>query len=216
MPKLVARAISMSLDGFCAGPAQDLQNPMGLGGRALHGWAFATKTFRKMFGQEGGSLGLDEDYAKKADEGIGATLMGRNMFGPVRGPWPDMDWKGWWGDEPPYHHPVFVLTHHGRDPLPMQGGTTFHFVTDGLESGVKQAFQAAQGKDVRVGGGASVLRQCMQAGLLDELHLVISPVLLGSGERLFEDFAEAAKHYAVSNFEASEAAMHVILKKGLS
>jgi dihydrofolate reductase len=213
MPKLVARAYTMSLDGFAAGAGQDLQNPMGKGGRGLHQWAFATKTFRKMFGQEGGSDGMDEGYASHADDNIGATIMGRNMFGPIRGPWNNSDWKGWWGDEPPYHHPVVVLTHHAHEPIEMKGGTTFYFVTEGLEAGLKKAFELAKGKDVRLGGGASVLRQCMKSGALDELHLVISPVLLGTGERVFDDFADTAERYEVSKFEASDKAVHYILKK---
>src|SRR5215210_1095552 len=186
MPKLRAHNIAMSVDGFIAGPDQDLDNPLGVGGPRLHEWVFATRTGRRMFGMEGGDAGVDDDFMAQAEVGFGATIMGRNMFGPVRGPWTDDEWKGWWGDEPPYHYPAFVLTHHARPSIPMAGGTTFHFVTDGIESALAQAFDAAGGADVRLGGGAATIRQYLHAGLVDELHVAVVPILLGAGERLFE------------------------------
>jgi dihydrofolate reductase len=189
VPILRAHNIAMSLDGYVAGPQQSLEAPLGLGGPRLHEWVFATRTGIEMTGGEGGDTGIDDDFLARGTEGIGATIIGRNMFGPVRGPWeswPVESWRGWWGDEPPYHHPVFVLTHHPRPSFDMAGGTTFHFVTDGIESALQQAFQAADGDDVRVGGGAATIQAYLRAGLLDALHLAIVPVLLGSGERLFD------------------------------
>ena len=185
MPRLRVHALSMSLDGFVAGPDQSLEDPLGRGGEGLHEWVFETRAGRAMTGGEGGTEGLDHRMIADGFTGIGATVMGRNMFGPIRGPWPDEDWKGWWGPNPPYHHPVFVLTHHPRDPLVMEGGTTFHFVTDGIDSALKQAFDAAGGLDVRLGGGAATVRECLDRQLVDDLHLAIAPVLLGSGERPF-------------------------------
>ena len=185
MPRLRVHALSMSLDGFVAGPDQSLEDPLGRGGEGLHEWVFETRAGRAMTGGEGGTEGLDHRMIADGFTGIGATVMGRNMFGPIRGPWPDEDWKGWWGPNPPYHHPVFVLTHHPRDPLVMEGGTTFHFVTDGIDSALKQAFDAAGGLDVRLGGGAATVRECLDRRLVDDLHLAIAPVLLGSGERPF-------------------------------
>ena len=178
--------MACSLDGFVAGPNQSRENPLGEGGLELHRWVFPTKTFRAMHGNgAGGETGVNDDVLREAFENLGATIMGRNMFGPVRGSWSnDEQWKGWWGDTPPYHHPVFVLTHHARAPLPMQGGTTFHFVTDGIESALAQARQAAGGKDVAIGGGASTVRQFLAAGLVDELEIHLVPHLLGAGERL--------------------------------
>lgn len=176
----------MSLDGFVAGPDQSLETPLGKGGEELHEWFFPTKTFRAMQGETTGETGLNNDVAAEAFENVGATIMGRNMFGPERGPWSRDPWKGWWGDNPPYHHPVFVLTHQPRPPVPMQGGTTFHFVTDGIASALAQARKAAGGKDVAIGGGASTVRQYLNAGLLDELDLHIVPRLLGAGERLLD------------------------------
>jgi dihydrofolate reductase len=178
-------SFSISVDGFGAGVNQDIDNPMGAGGMALHEWAFATRTFRTMHGQDGGSTGVDDDFAKRGFSKFGAWILGRNMFGPVRGPWLDDSWKGWWGDSPPYHMPVFVLTHHPRASLVMQGGTTFHFVTGGIEAALERAREAAAGKDVRIGGGVSTIRQYLQANLIDEMHLVVSPLLLGAGEALF-------------------------------
>ena len=187
MAKLRVHNLAMSIDGYVAGPDQSLDEPLGVGGERLHDWVFATRFGREMIGQEGGADGLDQDMLERGVDGIGATIMGRNMFGPIRGPWGDTDWRGWWGDEPPYHHPVFVLTHHAHDPIPMAGGTTFHFVTDGIESALEQAVAAADGADVRLGGGASVVRQYLRAGLVDDLHVPIVPILLGRGERLFDD-----------------------------
>jgi dihydrofolate reductase len=176
----------MSIDGFMAGPHQTLENPMGDGGSGLHPWVFATRYGRAMIGQEGGTEGIDDVFLRRGDDGIGATIIGRNMFGPVRGPWDGDSWTGWWGPEPPYHHDVVVLTHHQRPPLPMEGGTTFHFVTGGIVAGLALARDAAAGADVRIGGGASTIQQFLAAGLVDELHVAIVPILLGEGERLFE------------------------------
>jgi dihydrofolate reductase len=186
MPQLRVHNFSISLDGYAAGPDQSLDNPLGVGGRRLHEWAFATRTYRQMFGTDDGNDGLDEKFASQGDVGIGATIMGRNMFGPVRGPWGSEDWTGWWGEDPPYHHPVFVLTHHPRASIRMQGGTTFHFVTDGINAALEQALDAADGNDVRLGGGAACIQEYLRAGLVDEMHLAIVPVLLGGGERLFD------------------------------
>jgi dihydrofolate reductase len=214
MPKLVVRAFTVSLDGYSAAEGQALDAPFGRGGLRLMDWAFATKTFRKMFGQAGGEGGIDDDFAARADANIGATIMGRNMFGPQRGPWPNEDWKGWWGEEPPYHHPVFVLSHHERARFDMKGGTSFTFVNDGIESALKQAFAAANGKDVRIGGGASTVSQYLKAGLVDELHFVAVPLLLGSGERIFEGLGGLQDRYEVAEFIPSKAVSHVkVVKK---
>jgi len=214
MPKLVVRAFTISLDGYSAAEGQTLDAPFGQGGLRLMDWAFATKTFRKMFGQAGGEEGIDDDFAARADANIGATIMGRNMFGPQRGPWPNEGWKGWWGEEPPYHHPVFVLSHHERVRFDMKGGTSFTFVNDGIESALKQAFAAANGKDVRIGGGASTIRQYLKAGLVDELHFVAVPLLLGSGERIFEGLGGLQDRYEVAEFIPSKAVSHVkVVKK---
>ncbi|QXC60889.1 dihydrofolate reductase family protein [Aquihabitans sp. G128] len=216
MPKLRAHNISMSLDGFAAGPDQDEDNPLGVGGRALHEWAFATPSGRAMFGGDPPELtpGLEVDEAwwRAGDEGIGATIMGRNMFGPVRGPWPDHSWTGWWGPEPPYHHPVFVLTHHVRPALELDG-TTFHFVDGGIEAALELAFAAADGADVRVGGGASTVRQYLAAELLDDLHVAIAPLFLGRGERIFDDPAGLAG-YGVTEVVQGAGATHVRIAKG--
>ena len=187
VPKLRVHNFAMSVDGYVAGPDQSIDNPLGVGGTRLHEWVFETRFGHEMMGEDGGEEGVDHEFAVRGDAGVGATIMGRNMFGPIRGRWRDSDWKGWWGDEPPYHHPVFVLTHHPRAPITMPGGTTFNFVTDGIESALAQAFDAAGGLDVRIGGGASTVRQYLRAGLVDEMHLAIVPILLGSGERLFDD-----------------------------
>src|SRR6478735_1680514 len=184
MPQ-VRFTLSLSADGFVAGPDQSLDTPLGERGRELHEWAFATRTFSQMQGREGGDTGLDDERAANWNRNIGATIMGRNMFGPVRGDWGDGSWDGWWGDDPPYHNPVFVLTHHPREPIEMQGGTTFHFVTDGIESALEQARGTAGDRDVAVAGGASTVRQALAAGVIDELTLDVAPVLLGAGERLF-------------------------------
>jgi dihydrofolate reductase len=178
--------ITMSLDGYTAGPNQDQENPLGIGAMDLHAWFFPLKAFKEMHGGEGGEVNASSAVVEDRTTNIGATIMGRNMFGPVRGPWPDESWRGWWGENPPYHHAVFVLTHHPRDPIEMQGGTTFHFVTDGIESALSQARDAAQGQDISLAGGASVANQYLASGLVDEIDLSISPMILGSGERLFE------------------------------
>lgn len=213
MSKLCVRCFSVSLDGYGAGPNQDKDNPMGVGGMALHGWVFPTRSFRKLFGQEGGSTGTDETFAARGFENIGAWIVGRNMFGPVRGPWPDDSWKGWWGETPPYHCDVFVLTHHAREPLAMAGGTTFHFVTDGIHAALERARASAKGKDVRLGGGSATIRQYLAARLVDEMHLAVSPVLLGSGENLLAGLDLPALGYRVCEHAASEAASHYVVAK---
>jgi dihydrofolate reductase len=206
MPKLRVHSVAMSLDGYVAGPRQGPDDPLGVGGTQLHEWVFATRYGRAMLGEDGGEEGLDDEFLQRGNDNIGATIIGRNMFGPVRGPWPDDTWRGWWGDEPPYHHPVFVLTHHAREPLTMLGGTTFHFVTDGIEAALARAYDAAGGRDVRLGGGAATIRQYLRAGLVDELHVAVVPVLLGDGERLFED---ALPGYERTEFAASPSVAHV-------
>jgi dihydrofolate reductase len=211
MAKLRVESFSMSIDGFGAGPEQSLENPLGRGGKGLHTWAFATKTFRQMFGEDGGSTGIDNRIAERGFNGIGAWILGRNMFGPVRGPWPDNNWKGWWGDVPPYHTDVFVLTHHEREPLAMSGGTTFYFVNDGIEKALERAFAAAKGQDVRLGGGVATIRQYLRAGLIDEMHVAISPVLLGEGESLFADVDLLSLGYTCIENVETEHAMHVVL-----
>src|ERR1700752_3382423 len=185
MAKLRVCSFSVSLDGYGAGPEQSLDNPLGAGGEALHEWVFPTRTFQKLYGQESGTTGVDDDFASRGFAGIGAWIMGRNMFGPVRGDWPDDTWKGWWGKNPPYHCDGFVLTHHPRDPISMEGGTTFHFVTDGIHGALERAIRAANGRDVRLGGGVATIRDYLQAELVDEMHLAVSPVFLGAGENLF-------------------------------
>jgi len=213
MSKLRVQSFAISLDGYGAGPNQDLQNPLGVNGPELMEFFFHTRMWRKMHGQEGGDTGVDNDFAEKSFEGIGAWILGRNMFGPVRGPWPDESWKGWWGDEPPYHTPVFVLTHHPRAPLKMAGGTEFRFVTDGIHAALAQAKEAAAGRDVRLGGGVSTVRQFLRAALVDELHLAVRPVLLGSGEHLFHDIDLRALGYECSTSVTGERATHVLLHK---
>ena len=213
MSKLCVRGFGISLDGFCAGPQQDLNNPMGIGGMALHEWLFPTRMFKRMIGQDGGETGVDNDFAERGFENIGASIMGRNMFGPVRGPWTDDSWKGWWGANPPFHTPVFVLTNHPRKPLEMEGGTTFFFVTDGIHSALEQAVRAAQGKDVRLGGGANTVRQYLQTGLVDEMHLAVAPVLLGSGENLFAQINLPKLGYQCTERVSTAKATHIIIRK---
>jgi dihydrofolate reductase len=214
MTELKVRCFSISLDGYGAGPNQSLENPMGEGAGGLHQWFRGTRTFQSMIGNAGkGVDGPDEDFAARGFENVGAWILGRNMFGPVRGPWPDDSWKGWWGDEPPYHVPVFVLTHHPRPPLEMKGGTTFYFVTDGIQSAYEQARAAANGKDVRLGGGVATVREFLQAGLVDEMHLAISPVLLGSGESLFAGLDLNAMGFRCTEHVPTAAATHVVLRK---
>ena len=213
MTKIRVNAFSISLDGYGAGPDQELEHPMGVGGMPLHEWVFPTRTFQTMLGKDGGTTGIDDDFAAPAMEGLGAWILGRNMFGPVRGPWTDEQWKGWWGDNPPYHTPVFVLTHHARPPIEMEGGTTFHFVTDGIHAALQRAKQAAGLRDVRIGGGPATIRQYLRAGLIDTMHLAMSPVLLGSGESLLADIDLVQLGYRCSEHASSASAMHVVLTK---
>ena len=214
MSKVKVRAFAVSIDGFGAGPRQSLSDPLGVGGTTLHEWFYPTRTFQKMVaGAEGGTTGPDDDYAQRSFENVGAWILGRNMFGPVRGPWPDEEWKGWWGDTPPYHCPVFVLTHHARRPLEMKGGTTFHFVTDGIHEALERARENARGKDVRIGGGVSTGRQYLQAGLVDEMHLAISPTVLGEGENLLAGIDLKALGFRVSEHVGTPHAMHVVLTR---
>ena len=212
--KVRVAAFSISLDGYGAGLRQSLEDPLGVRGTELHGWFFPTDVFQKMHGEgSAGSHGVDNDMGLQSFENVGAWILGRNMFGPVRGPWPDDSWKGWWGEEPPYHVPVFVLTHHARAPLEMKGGTTFYFVTDGIESALKQAKEAARGKDVRIGGGVATIRQYLVAGAIDEMHLAVSPVLLGEGEHLFAGINLHQLGFKVERTVAGENATHVMLQK---
>src|SRR5690242_7311312 len=213
MSRVRVAGFALSIDGFGAGPEQSLENPLGVGGRELHRWFFGTRTFRSMFGQDGGSDGVDETYAARSMSGFGAFILGRNMFGPIRGPWPDESWKGWWGDNPPYHAPTFVLTHHPREPIVMEGGTTFHFVTDGIEAALERARAAAGDKDVKIGGGVSTVRQYLEAGLVDELHFAISPVVLGRGEAMFAGLDLPALGFKVAGHVATDLATHVVLAR---
>ena len=213
MPKVRVHAFSISLDGYGAGPDQSLANPLGAGGEELHEWFFPTRTFRQMQGKDSGTTGIDEDFAARGFANIGACILGRNMFGPVRGPWPDESWKGWWGANPPYHCPVYVLTHYARAPVAMEGGTTFHFVTDGIEAALKRATEAAGGKDVRIGGGVATIRQYLQARLIDEMHLGLSPQLLGSGEHLLNGIDLPKLGYQVAEHVPSEKVTHVVIAK---
>jgi dihydrofolate reductase len=214
MSKLRVNAFTVSADGFGAGPDQSLSNPLGQGGEELHGWLIPTRTFqRDVQRKEGGTTGVDNDFAERSFENLGAWIMGRNMFGPVRGPWPDNEWKGWWGANPPYHVPVFVLTHHPRPPLEMQGGTIFHFITEGIVAALARARAAANGKDVRIGGGAATIRQYLEAGLIDEMHIAVSPILLGRGEPLFEGIDLTALGYGVKERVLTETAMHLVLRR---
>jgi dihydrofolate reductase len=212
--RLRVHSFSISIDGYGAGPSQDLENPLGVGGPALFDWFFPTRTWQRMHGNEDGETGADDEIAARGFAGFGAWILGRNMFGPIRGPWPDDSWKGWWGDEPPYHTPVFVLTHHPRAPLTMKGGTVFRFVTDGIHAALEQARDAAGGRDVRLGGGVSTIRQYLRAALIDELHLAVSPVLLGTGEHLLNGIDLRALGYeCVGHVAGARAAAHVTLRK---
>jgi len=213
MPKVRVAGFGVSLDGFSAGVDQSLENPLGKRGPEIFQWFFHTQTFRAMTGKEGGSTDVDDRFARKGMENFGAFILGRNMFGPVRGPWPDDSWKGWWGDNPPYHAPTFVLTHYEREPLVMEGGTTFHFITGGIEEAMRLAKQAAGEKDVKIGGGVSTVRQYLRAGMVDSLHLAFAPVILGRGEPLFRDLDVAALGFAVTERAATEHATHVVLEK---
>lgn len=213
MFKVRVACFSVSVDGFAAGPNQDLANPLGVGGMAVHEWAFKTRTFQRMFGNDGGATGVDDDFAARGFQNVGAWILGRNMFGPIRGDWPDDNWRGWWGDNPPYHVPVFVLTHYPRAAITMEGGTVFHFVTDGIEAALERARAAAGGRDVRIGGGAATVRQYLRAGLVDELHLVISPAVLGAGERLFDGIDLPGLGFSCTEHAATANAMHVVLTR---
>jgi dihydrofolate reductase len=215
MSKLRVHCFAMSVDGYGAGPHQSLEQPMGVGGMALHEWVFGTQTIRKMFGSDGGTTGTDNDFAARGIANLGAWILGRNMFGPIRGPWPDASWQGWWGDNPPYHTPVFVLTHHPRESITMAGGTTFHFVTGGIQEALERATQAAGGQDVRLGGGAATIRQYLRAGLVDEMHVAIAPVLLGAGEPLLAAIDLPQLGYRCAEHVATSAATHVVLRKAL-
>jgi dihydrofolate reductase len=216
MPKVRVESFAMSLDGYSAGPDQDLENPLGVNGPELMEWFFHTRVWRQMHGQEGGEENIDNEIAARGFENIGAFILGRNMFGPVRGPWPDESWKGWWGDEPPYHTPVFVLTHHARDPLKMAGGTTFYFVTEGIEVALAKAREAARDRDVRIGGGVATIRQYLRAGLIDEMHIALRPVLLGSGEQLFRELDLRSLGYECARFVPAERAAHMFVRKRIS
>ena len=214
MAKVRVQSFSISLDGYSAGPSQSLENPLGVRGPELFQWFFPTRVFQKMHGQAGdGETGIDNGMAEQGFENIGAWILGRNMFGPVRGPWPDERWKGWWGEEPPYHVPTFVLTHHKRAPLEMKGDTTFYFVTEGMHAALEQAKRAAGGKDIRIGGGVATVRQYLQARLIDELHLAVRPVLMGSGENLWQGLDMYALGYECWKHVAGERALHVFLRK---
>src|SRR5882762_4102702 len=213
MPKVRVAGFGVSLDGFSAGTEQSLSDPLGKRGPEIFQWYFHTKSLRAMHGQEGGSIDVDDEFARRAMENFGAFILGRNMFGPVRGAWPDESWKGWWGDSPPYHCPVFVLTHHPRASIAMEGGTTFHFVTEGIHVALKRAREAADGRDVRVGGGVATIRQYLQAGLIDEMHLAVSPVLLGSGEHLLGGLDLLKLGYRVSEHVPMPKATHIVLTR---
>ena len=213
MARLIVRGFTLSLDGYGAGPNQSLENPLGVGGEKLHGWFVNTPTFLRMQGKEGGEEGIDEEFAADSMKGIGAWILGRNMFGPIRGPWPDESWRGWWGKNPPYHSPVFVLTHHGRPPLEMEGGTAFHFVTDGIQAALERAQAAAGDRDIRLLGGVATIVQYLQAGLVDELHLAVSPILLGSGEHLLTGLDLPALGYRCTQCIPSAKAAHYIVTR---
>jgi dihydrofolate reductase len=213
LPKLRVHAFTISLDGYGAGPGQDRDNPLGRGGETLHQWFLPTRTFQRMFGKGDGTTGVDDDFAARGFDNVGAWILGRNMFGPVRGPWPDESWRGWWGESPPYHVPVFVLTHHARLSLEMDGGTIFHFVTDGIEAALARANKAAGNRDVRVGGGAATIRQYLNARLIDEMHVAVAPVLLGGGEPLLAGIDLPALGYEVTEHVPSELATHVVFSK---
>lgn len=213
MTKLRVLSFSVSLDGYGAGPSQDLEHPLGVGGAALHEWLFATRTFQKVHGSGGGTTGVDDEFAERGFSGIGAWIIGRNMFGPIRGAWPDENWKGWWGDNPPYHVPVFVLSHYTRASITMAGGTTFHFITDGIQSALNKAKEAARGKDVRLGGGAATIQQFLRARLIDEMHYAVAPILLGAGESLFAGLDMVALGYYCSAHVASANATHIVLSR---
>jgi len=213
MTKVRVAGLSISLDGFAAGPEQSLANPLGRNGPELFAWFFPTRTFRAMRGEEGGTIGVDEQYAQRSMAGFGAFILGRNMFGPIRGPWPDDTWQGWWGDNPPYHAPTYILTHHARPSIELAGGTTFHFVTDGIASALQQARAAAGDKDVKIGGGVDTIRQYLRAGLVDEMHLALTPAVLGQGESLLAGLDLRELGYRVVERAVTESATHVVLAR---
>jgi dihydrofolate reductase len=213
MGKVIVSGFSLSVDGYGAGPAQSLEDPLGKRGEELHTWMVGTAMFHEMLGKDGGSRGIDNDYATRSMEGFGAFIMGRNMFGPTRGEWPDDAWKGWWGDNPPYHAPTFVLTHHPRDPVEMDGGTVFHFVTEGIEAALEQARSAAGDRNVKIAGGISTVRQYLRAGLIDEMHLAFSPVVFGQGEAMFAGLDLPALGFRVIEHAATDAATHIVLAR---
>jgi len=215
MSKLRIHGFTISIDGYGAGPNQDLENPLGLGGLALHEWLIATRTFGRLYGDGDGTTGVDDEFATRGFSNIGAWILGRNMFGPSRGSWPDDKWKGWWGENPPYHTAVFVLTNHARAPITMDGGTTFHFVTDGIHDALQRATVAAKGQDIRLGGGVGTIQQYLRAGLVDEMHIAVAPVLLGSGEHLFAGIDMAKFGYKIVEHVATAKAMHAVFKKGV-
>jgi dihydrofolate reductase len=213
MTKVKIAGFGVSLDGFAAGTDQSLENPLGLRGPEIFQWFFPTRTFCEMVGKPGGDTGPDDDFARRAMAGFGAFILGRNMFGPIRGEWPDGAWKGWWGDNPPYHAPTFILTHHSRDPIAMQGGTTFHFVTDGIDAALARARDAAGGKDIKIGGGVATVRQYIQAGHVDEIHLAMAPTALGGGEALFPGLDLRALGYRTVEHVPTARATHIVLAK---
>lgn len=213
MSKFRVCGLSVSLDGFAAGPDQSLENPLGIHGHEMFQWFFPTKTFRTMTGQDGGSEGIDNDFGHRAMDNFGAFIMGRNMFGPIRGPWPDEDWKGWWGPNPPYHAPTYVLTHFEREPLVMEGGTTFYFVTGGIEEALDLAKKSAGDKDIKIAGGADTIRQYLRANLIDSMHLALSPAILGNGEALFEGIDLRKLGFSVSEHQSTDMATHVVLTR---
>jgi dihydrofolate reductase len=213
MSKLRIHGFAVSIDGYGAGPDQEIDNPLGVGGMALHNWMFGTRTFQRMLGKDGGAVGVDDDFAARGLDNIGAWILGRNMFGPIRGPWPDDRWRGWWGENPPYHTPVFVLTHHARASIEMEGGTVFHFVTGGIHAALASAREAAGGKDVRLGGGVAVVRQYLDAKLVDDMHLAVAPLLLGTGEHLFTGLDLPALGYRRREHVTTPNAMHVVFSR---
>ena len=213
MSKLRVHAFAVSIDGYGAGPSQTREIPLGVGGEALHEWMFPTRTFQRLQRRDGGETGIDDDFTARGFENIGAWIMGRNMFGPIRGPWPDDQWKGWWGANPPYHVPVFVLTHHPRSPLAMEGGTVFHFVTGGIDEALRQAAEAAGERDIRLGGGVATIRQYLRAGLVDEMHFAIAPILLGGGEHLLAEVDLPALGYECTEHVPRARATHIVIRR---
>ena len=213
MSRLLVRGFTISLDGYGAGPRQSKEEPLGVGGEDLHDWLVNSRTFKRMQGKEGGTTGIDEDFAARSMTGFGAWILGRNMFGPIRGPWPDESWRGWWGKNPPYHAPAFVLTHYPRPPVEMEGGTVFHFVTEGINAALERAQAAAGNQDIRLLGGAETIRQYLRAGLVDEMHMVVSPILLGSGEHLLGGLDLRALGYRCTGFVPTEKAAHYTITR---